>query len=921
MAKKKLVLIDGHALAFRAYYALPDSLTTSRGELTNAVFGFSSMLLNVIRDEKPDHLIVAFDTGRTFRHEKYSEYKAHRSKMPQELLDQMERIQQIVRAMNIPIAEAEGFEADDVLGTLAAQAAKEKLSTVIVTGDSDIFQLVGPDVRVSLTGRRFSDMKTYDEKRIRQRYELEPKQLIDLKALIGDSSDNIPGVRGVGVKTATPLLQKYETVEGVYEHLDEITPARAKNALQKGRDSAFLSKWLVTIRTDAPVTLDSDAARFGDFDRRAVTELFRQLEFGTLLSRLPGSAPAGPAAQLSLFDQPSEEAKEAAPSMAGKHQVIDSEEALEALIEKLTGAGAIAFDTETTGTDPMRVKLVGLALAIAPGEGYYVPLGHETDERQLSWETVRGRLEPFLKNPDLPKYAHNAGYDILVLAQHGLQVQGLAFDTMLAEWVLDPASRNLGLKNLALARLGLEMTPIKELIGSGKSQRTMAQVPVSRAAPYAAADAYATYALVKSLEAELRERELWPLFNEVEMPLVPVLVDMERAGIELDVDYLQEMSAMLTRRLSELTGQIQQMVGHPFNIRSTQQLSDALFVTLKLPAKGIRKTKSGHYSTAADVLEKLRGRHQVIDLLLEQRELEKLNSTYVETLPQLVNPDTGRLHTSFMQTGTVTGRLSSRNPNLQNIPIRTEQGRQIRRAFVAQKGWLLLGADYSQVELRVLAHISQDPGLLEAFRRGEDIHSTTAAAVYGVPLDEVSYEMRRVAKTTNFALVYGSSAYGLAQQTGLGRDEAAQFMQDYFARFPGVQAYIENTKKQAAEQGYVETLLGRRRYFWEFAPGRKVRSGQLHAAERAAINTPIQGSAADIIKIATIRLYRALRERNLRSRMILQVHDELVLEVPQEEIDEVRHLIVEIMEGAFDLDAPLKVDVEIGPNWLEMESL
>jgi len=918
MSQEKLVLIDGHALAFRAFYALPADMATARGELTNAVYGFVSMLLNVIRDEKPDYLIVAFDTGHTFRHDEYAAYKAHRARMPQELADQMERIQQIVEAMNIPIAEAEGFEADDVLGTLSRQAAEQALATLIVTGDSDLLQLINPNVRVLLAGHRFTDAKTYDEDGVRRRYRLEPKQLIDLKSLVGDSSDNIPGVRGVGDKTATPLLQKYGTVESVYEHLDEVTTARARNALEKGRDVATLSKRLVTIRTDTPVTLDPQAARFGDFDQQVVSTLFRELGFRSLLQRLPGGAPAGPAGQLSLFDQAPEEHKLAGP---GKHHVVDTSEALDALVKVLRRANAFAFDTETTGVDPVQAKLVGLALAVAPDEGYYVPVGHQTGKHHLPWEVVRERLRPLLEDPKVQKYAHNSGYDVLVLAQHGIKTKGVAFDTMLAEWVLDPASRNLGLKNLALARLGIEMTDIKELIGSGKSQRSMAQVPVSQAAPYATTDAYATYGLVEPLATELRERQLWLLFDELEMPLVPVLVAMERAGVKLDIDYLQEMAKTLGGRLVELTEEIHRLVGHPFNIGSTQQLSDALFVTLKLPPKGVRKTKSGHYSTAADVLDKLRGQHEVIDLLLEQRALSKLKTTYVEALPQLVNPATGRVHTSFNQTGTVTGRISSSNPNLQNIPIRTELGRQVRRAFVAEEGRLLLGADYSQVELRVLAHISQDEGLLDAFRQGEDIHRTTAAAVYGVPLADVTYDMRRVAKTANFAMVYGSSAYGLAQQTGLTPDEAARFIETYFARFPRVRAYIESTKKQAARQGYVETLLGRRRYFPELAPKSKVMPGQRRAAERMAINAPIQGSAADIIKIAMIRLHQVLQERNLRSRMILQVHDELVLEVPKEEVGTLAPLITEIMEGAFDLAAPLKVDAEVGPNWLEMERI
>jgi len=914
MAKRKLVLIDGHALAFQAYYALPADMATRQGELINAVYGFTSMLLNTIRDEQPDYVIVAFDTGRTFRHDEYAEYKAHRSRMPQELTDQMERIRQIVEAMNIPIVEAEGFEADDVLGTLACQAAKQNLSTLIVTGDSDIFQLINPDVRVLLAGRRSADTKVYDQDGIRRRYDLEPQQLVDLKALVGDTSDNIPGVRGVGDKTATPLLQKYGTVENIYQHLDEIAPVRAQNALERGRDNAFLSKRLVAICTDVPVKLDADAARLGDVGQNAVTALFRELGFRSLLRRLPGAAPVEPEGQLSLFAH----LPEAQPTAPGKHHVVNTEKALDALAQKLARARAFAFDTETTGLDPITAGLVGLALAVSPDEGYYLPVGHQTGEPQLPWQTVRQRLQPFFEDPAVAKYAHNAGYDVQVLAQHGIQTQGVTFDTMLAEWVIDPASRNLGLKNLAWVRLGVEMTELKELIGAGKTQRSMARVPVGQAGAYAAADAYVTYRLVDNLEKDLRQRQLWSLFAAIEMPLVPVLAAMERAGIKLDTAYLQAMSTSLTRRLQELADEIYRLVGRSFNIGSTQQLSDTLFITLGLPRQGLRKTKSGHYSTAADVLEGLRSAHPVVGLILEQRELAKLQTTYVEALPQLVNPATGRVHTSFNQTGTVTGRISSSNPNLQNIPIRTEQGRQVRRAFVAQDGWLLLAADYSQVELRVLAHVSQDPSLLEAFRRDEDIHRTTAAAVYSVPLADVSSDMRRVAKTANFAMVYGSSAFGLAQQTGLPQDEAIKFMNAYFARFPRVRAYIENTKKQAAGQGYVETLLGRRRYFPELSPQSKATPGQRRAVERMAINAPIQGSAADIIKIAMIRLHRALQEQRLDSRMILQVHDELVLEVPQEEVDVVRPLVIETMEGAFDLAAPLKVDAEIGPNWLEM---
>ncbi|MFQ5813217.1 MAG: DNA polymerase I [Anaerolineae bacterium] len=942
MSKGKLVLIDGHALAYRGYYALPQSLTTSQGELTNAVFGFTSMLLNVLRDEKPDYIAVAFDVGKTFRHEEYKEYKAHRIEMPDELRTQMARIQEIVRALGIPIIEAEGYEADDVLGTLAQKAEKEGLETLIVTGDTDTFQLIDDHTRVLTSRRAFSDTVVYDQQGIEKRYGLQPHQLIDYKALVGDTSDNIPGVRGIGKKTATSLLQRYGSVEEIYAHLDEVESSRFRNALEKGRESAILSKFLVTIVTDLSIELDWEACRTSEFDQDKVKELFRELEFRTLLNRLPSEPGAERARQaspqqLSMFEEAKqvEEVKEerATPT---NYQIVGDKEALDDLVARLSKAAAITLDTETTSTDAMTADLVGIALTDREGEGYYVPVGHGLEVgswkpalspveglevgsgKQLPLDHVLEKLGPVLEDESIAKYAHNGKYDLTVLVRHGAQVKGLSFDTMIAEWLADPASRNLGLKNLAWARLGVEMTPITDLIGTGKKQITMAQVPVAQAARYACADVDMTHRLVKVLKPELRERELWPLFTEVEMPLVPVLAEMEMKGVKLDVEYLGEMSRQLHRQLSALEREIQETVGYAFNVNSTQQLSDALFVRLGLPAKGVQKTKSGHYSTAASVLEKLRGQHPVIELILEQRELAKLKSTYVDALPQLVNERTGRVHTSYNQTGTVTGRLSSSDPNLQNIPIRTEVGRQVRRAFVAEEGSVLLAADYSQVELRVLAHISQDEGLLAAFRRGEDIHASTAATIFEVPLDQVTREMRRVAKMINFGLSYGMSGYGLAQRTGLSQKEADRFIESYFANYPKVKVYMEETKREAAQQGYVETLLHRRRYFPELQRS-KVPGALRRAAEREAINMPIQGSSADIIKIAMIQLHRALKERGLKSGMTLQVHDELVLEVPEGELEVVALLVKSIMEEAFELDAPLRVDMKVGRDWLEMK--
>jgi DNA polymerase-1 len=927
MAKKKLVLIDGHALAYRAYHALPfDSFSTRRGELTNAVYGFISMLLAVLRDERPDYIAVTFDVGRTFRHDEYPLYKAHREAMPEELATQLQRINQVVEAFNIPIFTAEGYEADDVLGTLACQAAQQGAQTLIVTGDTDAFQLIDGNTRVLTSRRQYSDTVIYDEAGIQERYGLKPRQLVDYKGLVGDSSDNIPGVRGVGEKTATQLLQEYGNLEAIYEHLDEVKSARFRKALETGRDEAFLSKHLATIVTDVPLELDLEACRVTGYDHDRVAALFRELEFRSLLERLPQPRqPEGPQ-QLALFEEVEAAAPTALPAVptaqppdAG-YRTVDSQEALEGLVGELSRSPALALDTETTSTDAMVADLVGIAVTIKEGQAYYIPVGHVRGAgSQLPLSHVLDQLRPALEDASVAKYAHNAKYDLTVLARHGLEARGLAFDTMVAEWLIDPSSRNLGLKNLAWTRLNVEMTPITFLIGKGKNQITIDRVPVEQVAQYAGADVDMTYRLVGLLESELREKELWPLFAEVEMPLVPVLAEMEMTGVALDVPFLQDMSNLLEERLAILDGEIQDQVGHPFNVNSTQQLSDALFVKLGLPTTGLRKTASGHYSTAADVLEGLKDQHPVIGLILEQRELAKLKSTYVDALPQLVNPRTGRVHTSYNQTGTVTGRISSSNPNLQNIPIRTEVGREVRRAFVAGKGSVLLAADYSQVELRIMAHISRDPALLEAFRRGEDIHTSTAATIMGVPAEAVTPDMRRLAKSVNFGLSYGQGSHGLAQQTGLSREEADHFIKTYFARYPKVKEYIERTKRQAKEQGYVETLLGRRRYFPELKSEGQAHGNIIAAAYRMAINAPIQGTAADILKMAMIRLHRALHERNLKSRMILQVHDELVLEVPEDEVDTVAALVKEIMEGAFQLDAPLRVDMKVGENWLEME--
>ncbi|MGB9870334.1 MAG: DNA polymerase I [Anaerolineae bacterium] len=925
----RLVLIDGHALAYRAFHALPlEGFATRDGEPTNATYGFTSTLLHILQELKPDYIAVCFDAGHSGRDEIYPDYKAHRDRMPDEMRVQMDRIRQIVQAFGIPIMEVPGLEADDLLGALAQQAAEQGLETVIVTGDKDLLQLVAPGVKVFLAGRRLSDGTLYDEEAVRARYGgLSPAQLRDYKALVGDKSDNIPGVSGVGEKTATELLRRYGSLEEIYSHLDEVTPPRYREALEKNRDAAFLSRQLATIRTDLPVRLNLEECTIRNYDRARVTELFRRLEFRSLLDRLPEgpgvseglgtSAPSRPT-QLPLFEvpEPKKPARRAAPTVP---HIVREPEDLAALVERLRRAPAVTFDTETTSENPMRAALVGLAFTDREGEGWYIPVGHRRG-RQLPLAQVLEAVRPMLEDPRIPKQAHHAKYDMTVLARHGVRVRGLAFDTMIAEWLCDPASHNLGLKSLAFIRLGVEMTSIQDLIGSGRKQVTMAEVEIEDAAAYAAADVDITHRLVRVLEPELRQKGHWDLFVEMELPLVEVLMEMEMTGVALDVDFLKGMSAELGARLAELEERIQGMVGIPFNINSGPQLAEALFGVLRLPTKGVPRTSTGRYSLTAEVLESLRGAHPIVDLILEHRELSKLKSTYVDALPALVNPATGRLHTSYHQTGTVTGRISSSDPNLQNIPIRSPLGRQVRRAFVARPGWALLGADYSQIELRVLAHVSGDPGLTAAFQRGEDIHASTAAAILDIPIHQVTAEQRRLAKSVNFGLIYGMSPLGLARQTGLTLAEAENFISQYFGRFPKVREYLERTLAQAKNQGYVETILGRRRYFPVLQSASPAQEQARRRAEREAVNAPIQGSAADIIKLAMLHLHRALHERGLSARMILQVHDELVLEVPQEELPVVTPLVREMMESAYSLRVPLKVDLGVGTNWGEMKA-
>jgi DNA polymerase-1 len=924
-----LYLIDGHALAYRTYFALTAGgsgaarWTTRAGEPTAGVYGFASVLLRILEQERPEYLVVVFDTGKTFRDDLFPEYKATRAKMPDDLASQMERVRQLVDAFNIPRLEVEGYEADDVLGSVSKNVEKQGLGVKIITGDRDLLQLVDDRIIVSLPGRSLSDSKDYLPEDVTEDMGVHPDQVVDFKALVGDKSDNIPGVPGVGEKTAASLLQEYGTLDEIYGHLDDLTPGLAKR-LEEGREAAYLSQKLARIVTDLNISIDLEKARSEHFDPKHVEALFRELEFRSLFNRLTnlmelyGKAFPDRDRQLSLF--PAAEVIQGSPEVEGQIQVqvVNTPEVLSELVSRMRDAQILSIDTETTSTDQMAAKLVGVSLSMQKGTSYYIPVGHAVSSQdQLPWETVRDALREPLTRSQLPKAGHNLKYDFVVLARHGLRMTPLGFDTMIAEWLVNPTSRSLGLKNLAWVRLGVKMTEIEELIGKGKKQISMARVSISDAAAYAADDAEVILRLMPQLQKEMGEKQALRLFEEVEMPLVSVLADMEMAGIALDPDYLQQMSKDLNQRLNAIEDQIFKAVGEPFNLNSPQQLSEALFDRLGLaPPDRTRRTTSGFYSTAAGVLEALSGAHVVVDWILEYRELSKLKSTYVDALPQQVNPRTGRVHTSYNQTGSVTGRIASSDPNLQNIPIRTELGRQVRRAFVADSGYQLLSADYSQVELRIVAHMAQDQGMLAAFRAGQDIHTATAAAIYGIPIDSVTSEQRRHAKAINFGLIYGMSPFGLTRTTDLTLAEAEDFVDSYFRQFPGVKLYLDGMRRKAAEQGYVETLLGRRRYF----PGLKTQRNRniRNREEREAINAPIQGTAADIMKIAMLRVPQALRESGLSAKMLLQVHDELVLECPDRELHETASLVQKVMREAYELGVPLRTDARSGPNWYEM---
>ena len=930
-----LILIDGHALVHRAHHAMRDPLTVqSTGEVVSGVYGFLNMFLRAIEDWNPTHCIVTFDVSApTFRHEAFTEYKAHRPPTPPELRPQFDRVRQLMEAFSVPVFEMAGYEADDILGTLGAQAEAQRLDTLILTGDSDILQLVSPSVRVLLDSGRRQRASAYDIAGVRERYEgLGPEHVAEIKALEGDKSDNIPGLPGVGKKTAIRLLTEYGSIEGIYERIDEVSRLKKLRGAKKIQQTlidyeelARQCKMLTTIRRDAPVTLDLDAARFGGFARGDVLSMMRELEFFSMLNRIPSSGTAGmDGGQLGMFDEAEAEGTPA------EYIVVDTDDGLDKMIAALEASEIVAFDTETTSQTAMLAELVGLSFSNEDGKGWYVPVAHE-EGRQLGREHVLERLKPLLESGKAGLTAHNANYDMTVLANYGIEVE-IGFDTMIAAHLCGRTRTAVGLKPLALSMLKEDMTPIEELIGRGRNQVTMDKVEIAKAADYAAADADMTYRLVNVFERELDENDLRHTFDTLEMPLVPVLVRMQRDGVAIDTDALAPMSVELGEQVDGITKTMYDIVGHEFNLNSPRQLGDVLFNELHLPPT--RKTPSGAYTTNAAALDGLKEfldsgnaegvdpkAYQVLDMVLEYRQLTKLKSTYVDALPTLVNPNTGRLHTEFKQTGSDTGRLSSAEPNLQNIPVRTELGRRVRSAFIAEHApeWTLLGADYSQIELRILAHYSRDDGLMSAFLNGEDIHAATAASVYDVPIGDVDAEMRRVAKIMNFGVLYGLSPFGIRQQTGFSAEEGRAFIDTYFSKYPGIRGYIDGIKEQVKKQGYVDTLMGRRRRISEIDSPIYHRRA---AGERMAVNMPIQGTAADIIKLAMINIQHRLDELGMRSKMILQVHDELIFETPRDELGQMQAIIMELMPSAVPpdvgFDVPLEVEMKVGDNWGEM---
>lgn len=927
--QNKLFLIDAYALIYRSYYALiKNPRINSKGMNTSAIMGFVNAIEEVLRKEHPTHLAIAFDPkGDTFRHEIFKEYKAQREETPEDIRMSVPIIKDIVKAYNIPILEVKGYEADDVIGTVAQIAAKENVDTYMMTPDKDYAQLVGQHTfiyRPKFTGG-YEVMGT-DE--VKDKFGIENTlQVIDMLGLMGDTADNIPGCKGIGEKTAQKLISEFGSIENLIKNTDKLKGA-VKTKIESGIEDIKLSKFLATIKTDVPIEVSIEELKIKEANKDELKKLFDELEFKTLAERVFGKT-NNKTEQKSLFNDeiPFEEGSlffnnqtkdadetektqlQCLSTLNSNYQLIDNKEKAREIIEKLMSEKTLALDTETSSTEAMEAELVGISLSSQENEAFYIPISPNTTEGKQMLEIVR----PLLENEQSLKVGQNIKYDLIVLANHGIEVKGDLFDTMIAHYLIQPELRH-GMDYLAEIYLNYKTISIEELIGQkGKKQKNMKELSPQEIYNYACEDADITLKLKRVLEKELKEQTADKLFTEVEMPLVRVLVDMERNGVLIDTDSLATFSKQLSNELIKIEQNIKALADEDFNISSPKQVGEVLFDKLKIVDKA-KKTKTGQYVTSEEVLETLRHKHPIVERILEHRGIKKLLSTYIDALPQLINKKTGKIHTSFNQTVTSTGRLSSSNPNLQNIPIRNENGKEIRKAFIADKDCLLLSADYSQIELRIMAHLSQDSNMIDAFNSGHDIHTATAAKIYKVGIDEVTSDMRRKAKTANFGIIYGVSVFGLSQQLYVDRKEAKELIDGYFETYPKVKEYMEKSIEKAREAGYAETVLGRKRYLQDINSRNAIVRGY---AERNAINAPIQGSAADIIKIAMINIHKRFVNEGIKAKMILQVHDELNFSVPIEEKEKVEKIVTEEMQDAYKLRVPLKADFGWGQNWLE----
>ena len=881
-----LFLIDGSSYIYRAFYAIRH-LSNSKGVPTNAVFGFTQMLLKVLKDHRPSYIVVTFDSkAPTFRSDVYPEYKANRPAMPESLTPQIPYIKKIVEGYRIATLEVEGYEADDLIGTVAKGLDREA-DVVIITGDKDLLQLVSDHIEVYDTMKEVR----HNVDSVIERFGVNPGQVVEVMGLAGDAIDNIPGVPGIGEKTAIQLIKTFGSIDYLLSHLDQVPQKKLREKLESHGEQARLSRQLATIRTDAPVRCQLSDFIVSGADPKGLRELFKELEFNKLLRELP----------------------EEDGSREGDYRLVTDRESFHDLLEDIRKAGLVSIDLETTSPYPMWAELVGISLSYTPHQAFYIPVGHRlpeaTNQLPLGW--VLEQLKPLLENEQIRKMGQNIKYEWIVLKRYGMDLRGIQCDTMLASYILNPTKHNHNLGEIARDHLDRNVTEYKEVVGAGGKAVTFDRVELERARDYSCEDADVTLQLSSLLLPKLEKEGFQELYENVEIPLVVVLAKMEMNGVKVDVDLLKDFSKELESQLQQKMGRIHLLAGEEFNINSPQQLARILFEKLKLPV--VKKTKTG-YSTDVDVLTRLSLQHELPQEVLGYRNLTKLKSTYVDSLPKLVHPETGRVHTSYNQTVTATGRLSSSDPNLQNIPVRAEEGNRIRQAFVSEKGWKIASADYSQIELRILAHLSQDESLVEAFRKDEDVHARTASEIFGVSLDQVTPPMRREAKVINFGIIYGMSAYGLSQQLGVDPKVAQAYIDEYFKKYTGVQRYIEKSLEEAREEGCVTTLLQRRRYL----PDIHSRDTFIRqAAERMAVNTPLQGTAADIIKVAMVRIQKRIEEGGYSTRMVMQVHDELVFEIPEEELSTMVPLVRNEMEAVMELTVPLKVSVSTGNNWAE----